>query len=251
MTLHKDILDFLFPRHCVVCNTTLSIHEKSICTSCLLHLPRTDYHLVEHSPLEKFFWTQFPIEKAVSFFHHDGNKVRSIIYALKYHANPNTGIDIGHIYAQELQAESDFFSTIDCIIPMPLHWMRQLKRSYNQSYYIAKGISQSTSIPIYNNVVKRIKNNPSQTQKNHTERKTNVANIFKLTNPTKIAGKHILLIDDVVTTGSTITSCAIELSKAPNVRISILTLAIASRTPSPTSPNDIPDSQIFGMLLTE
>ena len=144
-----------------------------------------------------------------------------------------------------------FFKDIDAIVPIPLHWKRMLKRHYNQSHYIAQGISQSTGIPIFNDVVKRMVNNVSQTQVKKQERKENVKDIFKTFHPEKIKGKHILLVDDVTTTGSTITSCAQELAKIEGVKISILTLAIAGRSSLPIKKENDIDPSAFGIPLIE
>lgn len=250
MSVWRDIGNFLFPRQCVVCGKRLTANERSICASCLLALPRTEYHLVEHNLLEKTFWKQFPIERAAAFFHYESNKIRAIIHSAKYHSNPHVGEDMAMIYADEL-LETQFFEGIDCIVPVPLHWRRRLKRHYNQCDYVAKGISKKTGIPIFKDVVKRVTNNVSQTKMVHTNRKQNVEGIFKLVDAEKIRGKHILLVDDVLTTGSTIASCAKELAKAENVRISVLALAVASRSPVATSENDLPRADVFGLPLLE
>ena len=250
MSVWNDILNFLLPQQCIMCGERLMANEQHLCSQCYLHLPFTQYHLVEHNLLEKQFWGLFPIEKAVSMFHHDGEKTRHIIYQIKYYGHPEIGYHLAKQYADELK-KCQFFEDIDMIIPIPLHWKRQLKRRYNQSHYIARGISHQTGIPMDKHVVKRVKNNPSQTRLNAQQRTENVKNIFQLTHPEKIAGKHILLIDDVVTTGATLTSCAQELAKAPDVRISILTLAVAARTSIPATQGDNIDVSIFGIPLME
>ena len=250
MQIINDVLNLLLPRRCIMCGNRLTVKEKSICTPCYLHLPFTNYHTVEHSPLEKIFWEQFPIERATSFFHYDGNEARHIIHSLKYNNHPDVGYNLSKIYAKELQ-EYGFFKDIDCIIPVPLHWKRRMKRHYNQSFYIAKGISKVTGIPIYNNVVKRIINNPSQTRMNNSERQNNVDSVFLLKNKHIIANKHILLVDDVTTTGATITSCAKELSKAPNTRISVLTLALGGKAPIPALKEEYIDISVYGVPLIE
>ena len=250
MSVLTDIFDFLMPRKCIMCGERLAVKEQYLCTSCLMHLPFTEYHLVEHSLLEKQFWGLFPIEKAVSMFHHDGEKTRRLIYHIKYWGHPEVGYYLAKHYAGELR-EHHFFEDIDLLIPLPLHWKRQLKRHYNQSHYICKGISQVTGIPVEKRVVKRIKNNPSQTHLNAQQRTDNVENIFQLIHPEKIEGKHLLLVDDVTTTGATIASCAKELAKVPDVKISVLTLAVASRTAIPAIQGDNIDVSVFGVPLME
>ena len=246
----SDILNFLFPRRCVMCGNRLTASEKSICASCYIHLPYTNYHTVEHSPLEKIFWKQFPIERATSIFYYGGNETRRIIHLLKYKSRPEVGYNLALTYAKELE-EYRFFENIDCIIPIPLHWKRQMKRHYNQCFYVAKGISKVTGIPIYNNVIKRVVNNPTQTRLKRFERGNNVDGIFLLKDKQKIEGKHILLVDDVTTTGSTIMSCAKELSKASNIKISVFTLAKVSKVPIPVSKEECADASVYGLPLME
>lgn len=248
MKLWSDISDFLLPRQCVMCGNRLTTYEKHLCTTCFMHLPTTDYHKVAHSLLEKQFWGLFPVGRAVAMFHHDGEQTRHILYDIKYWGHPELATYLASVYARELQ-ESHFFEGVDAIIPLPLHWCRQMKRHYNQSHYIAQGIHQVTGLPIYKNVVKRTANNSSQTRKNAHERMENVRDIFCLKHPEAIAGKHLLLVDDVTTTGATLTSCAKELAKAPGVTISILTLAVAARTTVPAPEKDYIDPSSFGVPM--
>jgi len=250
MRILSDLVDLFLPRMCCMCGQRLGANERYICTHCFMNLPFTDYHKVEHSVLEKQFWGHFPIEKAVSMFHHDGEKTRHILYHIKYWGHPELATHLASIYAKELQ-QHHFFYNIDILIPLPLHWKRQWKRQYNQSHYIAQSISKQTGIPVDKKVVKRVRNNPSQTRLNANQRGENVENIFQLKHPEKIEGKHLLLIDDVTTTGATIISCAKELAKAPHVKISVLTLAIASHTAIPATEGDNIDVSVFGVPLME
>ena len=126
MSLIKDIFSFIFPQSCIMCRNRLTSKEDYICTSCLIHLPFTNYHLVENNPLEKYFWGLFPIERAASLFYHDGEKTRSIIYHIKYYHHPEVGKTLAAQYAKELK-EYQFFKDIDAIVPIPLHWKRKLK----------------------------------------------------------------------------------------------------------------------------
>lgn len=251
MSVWTDIADFLFPRRCVMCGNRLVADESHLCTACFMHLPFTRYHTVEQNRLEKKFWAQFPIEKAAAMFYHDGEQVRHIIHHIKYQGHPTLGTYLAALYAKELQ-EVNFFDGIDAIVSLPLHWRRHLSRHYNQSHYIAEGISQVTGLPVMKRVVKRVRNNPSQTHLNSHQRMENVKNIFRLQHPESIAGKHLLLVDDVTTTGATLTSCAQELAKAPNVRISILTLSVAAQASNiPASDNEEIDVSVFGVPLME
>lgn len=227
----KELLDFFFPRSCALCGKRLSLQEQHICLSCYIHLPRTMFHTTEHSPLEKLFWGRLPIVRAASFFHYS-ESTKEILLQLKYKDNPHIGEYMASQYAKEI-VDSHFFDDIDVIVPIPLHWLRRIKRGYNQSEHIAKGISRVTGIPICTKAVKRNRNNKSQTRVMRHQRHDNVEDIFTLTRPEMLADKHILIVDDVTTTGSTINACAQEIAKAPNTRISVLTLAFASQSQIP------------------
>lgn len=229
--LIDDILDFIFPRYCIICNKRLTQQEKHICIPCYSHMPRTMFHTVEHSDFEKQFWVcanKVTIGRAVSFFYYT-DTYKEILLNLKYKNNPDIGTYIASQYVKEIE-ESGFFDDIDMIIPIPLHWIRRWKRGYNQSYFIAEGISKMTGIPICTKAVKRVVNNKSQTLMRSSERHDNVENIFRLVHPEMLTNKHILIVDDVTTTGSTIISCIGEIAKATNVKVSVLALAYAGQT---------------------
>lgn len=235
------LLDFFFPRYCIVCDDVLSESEQYVCVKCFMTMPRTGFHLEHDNIMEKSLWGKIPIGRATSFMFYKED-FKKIVLSLKYRHKHSIGIYIGMLMAKEISSESDFFNGIDAIVPIPIHWKRKLHRGYNQSYYLAKGLHFVTGIPIYDNVVRRTVNNPSQTRMNRSERKTNVENIFRCHAPEQLRGKHILLLDDVRTTGATSLSCAISILKAlgeynekganvsGSVKISILTLAIANKT---------------------
>ena len=222
------LLDLISPRLCVVCGQRLTISEETICTKCNLHLPRTDFHQDPYeNEMAKLFWHQIPIERATALFYYEAHaKTANIIYELKYKNHPEIGETMGRMMARELQ-RADFFDGIDGIVPVPLAKKRERQRGYNQSTEIAMGVSEITNLPIYNKVVKRTTFEGSQTSKGRWERNENVDNVFELLDGDSIRGKHLLIIDDVVTTGATIIACAKEISKAEGVRFSVLSLGFA------------------------
>ena len=222
------LLDLISPRMCVVCGRRLSISEEVICGKCNLHLPRTGFL---QNPYEnimaKMFWGQIPIERAAALFYYEPHaETANILYNLKYRNHPEIGEVMGRLMAKELQ-KSNFFDEIDAIIPVPLAKKRERQRGYNQSNELAKGISEVTGLPIYNKVVKRTVFEGSQTSLGRWERSENVKNVFELRNVTVIRDKHLLVVDDVVTTGATVIACAKELCRAGGVRISVLSLGLA------------------------
>ena len=224
----SSLLDLISPRTCVVCGQRLSVSEETICSKCNLHLPRTGF---QQDPYEnimaKIFWGQIPIERATALFYYEPHaETANILYEMKYKNHPEIGEVMGRLMARELQM-SNFFEGIDGIIPVPLAKKRQRQRGYNQSHELAKGISEITGLPIYNKVVRRTVFEGSQTSLGRWERNENVEQVFELKDASTIQGKHLLLVDDVVTTGATIIACAKELCKAGGVRISVLSLGLA------------------------
>lgn len=229
MQIHwiSDFIRLLFPPCCIVCGRGLCVSETFICVHCLTDLPKTNYHLVRDNELEKLFWGKIPIERVSSYFSYiKGNGFEKILYTLKYYGQKEVGLVMGKCMATEMLS-SDFFDGIDLIIPLPLHAKRENKRGYNQSEWIAKGVSEVTGVPIDVVSVKRIAENLTQTHKNKWDRWDSVQGIFSVTLNHRLQGKHVLLIDDVLTTGATILSCASEIVKVKDVKISVLTLVTA------------------------
>lgn len=228
MNIITDIIDFMFPRYCPICNGRMGKDEQYICFSCLSALPRTNAHLITENPIEKLYWTHIPIERATSFFFYDAQESRETIYFTKYFNDPKIGTSVAKVMAEELN-EAGFFEGMDMIIPLPLHQNRQKKRGYNQCDFIAEGIKEVTGLPIGRDIVRRMVDNTSQTHLLSSERKENVKDIFELKHPETIKGKHLLLVDDVITTGSTTISCGKELAKAEGVRISVISMGYAGK----------------------
>ena len=220
-----SLFDVISPRTCAVCGTRLSPRETAICVNCHLHLPLTLFETTAYdNPMARLFWGVLPVERAAALFYYEPrSEAGQIIYDMKYHGQAQLAEAMGHMTAR-LFAAHGFFEDIDALVPVPLTWKRRWHRGYNQSEQIAEGISRHTRLPVYKNVVKRISFTESQTRKNAWERQENVEDAFRLANGERIKGKHLLVVDDVVTTGATIKACAKELCKAGDVRISILSL---------------------------
>lgn len=222
------LLDLISPRLCVVCGHRLTVTEDVICAKCNFHLPRTDFHRDAYeNEMAKIFWGRIPIERAAAFFYYEPHaEVANIIYDLKYRNHPEIGTVIGRMMAKELQLYG-FFDGINEIIAVPLAKKRLRQRGYNQSGEIARGVSEVTGLPICKKAVRRSVFEGSQTSKDRWERNENVERVFELIDAETIKGKHLLLIDDVVTTGATIIACVTQLMKAGGVRISVLSLGFA------------------------
>ena len=222
------LLDLISPRLCVVCGHRLTVTEEVICARCNFHLPRTGFqHNAYENDMAKLFWGQIPIERATAFFYYEAHaETANILYELKYKDHPEIGEIFGRMFAAEIKS-AGFFDEIDGIVPVPLAKKRQRQRGYNQSEEIAQGISEITGLPIYKKVVKRISFKGSQTNKGRWDRQENVERVFDLIDAEAVSNKHLLLIDDVVTTGATCIACAKVLCQSANVRISILSLGFA------------------------
>ena len=218
--------NLLFPKLCSACGDILSGNESCICTTCLLELPLTNYWKHADNPIEKLFWGKVPILNASAFLFFDKeSKYQRMLHMLKYKGRQQIGLFLGRLYGQKL---SQYLENIpDIIIPVPLHKSRLLKRGYNQSELIANGMGESLNIPVNTNVVKRIVATKSQTKKGKYERWLNVKGIFKCYCPEVLESKHVLVVDDIITTGSTIESLIHELLQIPNVKISVASLASA------------------------
>lgn len=208
----------------------MSLGEEVLCVRCQADFPRVRTVSFEENDIARIFWGLVPIEKGISFFHYTPHSPYSrILFELKYHNNPEVGKTMGRMMAEELKATS-FFDGIDLIVPIPLSRKKERQRGYNQSDWIAWGISEATGIPTDTTSVVRTKSNPSQTTLDHRQRRENVRDIFAVRHPESLEGRHILLVDDVITTGATMLSCAETIARACRVRFSVLSLAWAGHS---------------------
>jgi len=226
-----DLSRMFFPICCPVCHRALVDGEQLLCTECHWNIPRTNYHLsTDNQLLQKLVSLNAPVEKAAAYFlYKNDNPYGQLIKDAKYNGRPWINRQLARLFARELLADG-FFDDIDIIIPVPTHWMKRLRRGYNQTEYIAGGISEITGIPVACNLVAK-HNHKTQTKKHVRERRKSLAEIFDVEHPDELAGRHILLVDDVITTGSTIIACAETIIAATKnntgarTRLSILSLA--------------------------
>ncbi len=222
----EDLESLLFPPHCPICGTRLAAGAHLVCTRCRLEAPLTYFWRSYDNPLSRSFWGLLPIEQASAFLYFArGSGWRRLIHDFKYHGGWRFAREMGVWYGSEL-AQSDQFRSIDLILPIPLHWRKRLLRGYNQSEYLAEGMSQAMGIPIDRHSVIRHRNNPSQAMRTREERWANVEDLFTVRHPERLQGKHLLLVDDVLTTRATMISCGEAILKAlPDVRLSVAVLA--------------------------
>lgn len=229
MSLWTDLWELFFPRYCVVCGHRLLRAEEHLCLHCLSTLPRTAMHRCPDNPMEKNLWGKLPLCRATAYFHYaKGGDTQKVLFALKYKGHSQLGVFLGRCMASELQS-SGFFRDIDFIVPVPLHPKKERERGYNQSRMLAEGLSAVTGIPLSDKLIARTRYTGTQTQKGSYERWMNVTNVFQCISPDEFRDKHILLVDDVMTTGATLVSCADALSGVSRLRISVLVLALAGQ----------------------
>lgn len=226
--LMDDFLSLIYPNICICCDKPLVKQEKIICSNCNIELPRTYYHLVENNPIEQLFWGRVPIEKATSYFlFQKGSRYQRLLHYLKYKGIREIGVEMGKRFAAELQ-QTSYFESIDLIVPVPLHPKKERKRGYNQSLAIAEGFAIILKKDIDANNLFRKRFSETQTRKGRFERWENVSDLFEVKEPDCFTNKHVLLVDDVITTGSTLEACAQAIKKYSPVKISIATLAFAA-----------------------
>lgn len=225
--LLSDFSGLFFPGLCVTCGQRLVSQEEYVCMACWHDLPMTNFHLMPDNKVAKLFWGRLHIENATAFFSYKkGSKYQQIIHSVKYKGLKELGFVTGKKFGFYL-SESDDFKNIDVIVPVPLHRKKEKKRGYNQSECIAQGIAEVLEKPVATNNLYRKVHTSTQTRKNRFERWQNVEDIFEVRNKDEFVGKHVLLIDDVVTTGSTLEACACPLLELPEIKVSIATLAFA------------------------
>jgi ComF family protein len=220
-----DLAHLFFPHTCLGCGSDLVGRHQMLCLHCLEELPQTNFMQYENNPVEKIFHGRVPVFEAASLLYFSKDSVlQHLLHQFKYRGKKEIGLFFGRMMGVAMAA-SGRFRCVDLVIPLPLFAAREKKRGYNQAAVLCDGISTITSLPVVKNAVARIMPTESQTHKNRIERWQNIAGSFAITKSPEIAGKHLLLVDDVVTTGATLEACAVELLRAGGSAVSIVTLA--------------------------
>jgi len=227
LSLFRDVLGLVYPDLCVTCGRQLPYGVPFICNKCRYDIPRTGFHKEKDNPVAQTFWGRVPVEYAAALFYYTkGSKYRKLIHVIKYHGRKELGYEMGKTYGRELVSTP--FSETDLIVPVPLHPQKIRKRGFNQSEWIGKGLADSLGKPIVTDTLYRAVNTRTQTRKSRLERWHNVKNVFKLRSVDPFRNRHVLLVDDVVTTGATLESCASVLTACSNTSVSIVTLGYAT-----------------------
>lgn len=230
MRLFRSLLDFFFPRYCKVCNKRLSIGEEHLCLGCYVSMPLVEWNPEDgYSPAERILLSEKTVQRAASVIKYDkDSNYRKILYHLKYYNHPEVGVWLARIGAEKLAA-SGFFDGIDMIVPVPLSKRKMRRRGYNQSSYIAYGIRKVTGLPVYEDVLSRTKGRSRQAGLGRFQRWKNASGLYSVARPECLNGKHVLLVDDVMTTGATLCSIIQTVNGTnPDVKFSVFTLAIVT-----------------------
>ena len=209
-SIFKDIGAFLFPRYCLGCGQIISHQEQFLCVACRHELRQTNFHLLsqERNPMIRKFWGRVVVQKAAALLYYEKGAVsQRLIHALKYHDRQQVGLWLGQWYATEL-AQTGYFAGVDLVLPVPLHPKKKKKRGYNQVTLFAREIATQLQVPYMEDILIKQQYNSAQAKKHWLERQKSSKEQFVLRDTTTIAGKHILLVDDIVTTGATLTQCA-------------------------------------------
>jgi len=219
-------VSLFYPKTCITCGNVLAGREGTLCVACMSSLPETGYHNEGRNPVEELFYGRLQTEKVMALLFFDkGSRYRKLLYQLKYHDKPEIGIFLGRLIGSRL---SETFTDYDLVIPIPLHKTRLRKRGYNQSALIAQGIAEILHIPVREDLLIRKIFNPTQTRKGRYQRWENVEGIFDCPETRPLENKHVLLVDDVITTGSTLEAAGSCMVNIPGIRISIAAVAYAT-----------------------
>jgi ComF family protein len=223
----KDVMNLFYPAVCEACGAELVGNEHFICIACWALLPKTNFHLHQDNPVEMRFFGRVKVARASSMYYFNKDtRVQTLLHGLKYKNKSEIGVELGKRFGNEL-CDCNWIKEVDRLIPIPLSKQKLKQRGYNQSERIAAGLSQSLHISVDTQSVVRSRNTKSQTTMTVAERIENVRDAFAITDKSVLENKHIVLLDDVLTTGATLESCAREVLKVTGARVSILTLACA------------------------
>jgi ComF family protein len=222
-----DAICLFYPRLCLACGKQHLPSKQILCTTCEFLLPRTDFHLFKENDFTRKVWGRVDIQTGTSLFHFlKESKTQNLIHNLKYRGKKEVGVILGKMLGKTL-IKSELYQNIDLIVPIPLHFKKEIKRGFNQSDVFARGLSETMKIPWAKDALERKIFTETQTQKSRIERFQNVIKAFKVKRPELLRNKHILLVDDVLTTGATLEAGAIKILKVRGTKVSLATIAFA------------------------
>lgn len=227
--IKNSLLHLAFPHVCEGCGSDILEADHLLCLHCLSSLPQTSFHLHNNNPIEKKFWGRVPIVHATAQYYFTKESImQHLMYQFKYRGHKEVGIYLGKLMGHAISS-SHRFSDVDALIPLPLHQSKEHKRGFNQAAILCEGMALVINKPVWKNIVTRTEFTETQTKKNRIARWQNMEGRFELKKANTIQGKHVLLVDDVITTGATLEACGREILKAENVQLSLATLCFSFR----------------------
>ncbi|HKO82464.1 MAG TPA: phosphoribosyltransferase family protein [Chitinophagaceae bacterium] len=226
--IKDSILHVLFPHVCCGCGNDIINKESVLCMRCVEAMPETNFEIHANNPVEKKFWGRLTCKQATAqYYFTRESMIQRLMHQFKYKGNRELGIQLGKMMGERLKNSTRF--AIDALIPLPLFPAKEKKRGYNQATVLCEGMAETLQVPVWKDVVIRSQHTDTQTKKGRIERWQNMEGKFELVNPDIINNKHIMLVDDVITTGATLEACGTELLKGKNITLSIGALCYAER----------------------
>jgi ComF family protein len=215
--IRDALLHLFFPHTCTSCGNDIMRNESVLCMRCMDAMPETNFEQHPHNPVEKIFWGRLPLVSATAqFYFTKESLMQHLMHQFKYRGNKDLGLQFGRIMGVQVK-KSGRFET-DALVPLPLFPAKEKRRGYNQATVLCEGMAEIMNLPVLDKVIARPQHTETQTKKGRIERWKNMEGKFVLTDPDAIRNKHLLLVDDVVTTGATLEACGIELLKAGSVQ---------------------------------
>ncbi len=225
--IKDSVIHLFFPHVCTGCGNDILDKESVLCIRCIDAMPETNFELHPDNPVEKMYWGRLPINSGTAqFYFTKESLMQHLMHQFKYKNNRALGIQLGRLMGDQIQKASRF--KVDGLVPLPLFPVKEKRRGYNQATLLCLGMAESMNVPVIDSAVIRPQHTETQTTKGRIERWKNMEGKFVLQDPDLIKNKHLLLVDDIITTGATLEACGAELLKAENVRLSIATLCVAS-----------------------
>src|SRR5205809_5222536 len=227
--IKNSFLHLLFPHVCAGCGSDIISEESALCMRCLVEMPETNFHIHANNPIEKIFWGRLPVTNATAqYYFTKESLMQHLMHQFKYKGNKDLGRQLGRLIGDDIQ-QTNRFKNVDALIPLPLFPAKEKRRGYNQATILCQGIAEVMDLEILENVIIRPQPTETQTKKGRREHWQNIEGKFQFLHPEKIRNKHVLLVDDVITTGATLEACGQELMKVENIKLSIATLCYSSR----------------------
>jgi len=226
--IKDSCLHLLFPHLCAGCGSDILNEESVMCMRCIEAMPETNFENHPNNPVEKIFWGRIPFMSATAqFYFTKESLMQQLMHQFKYKRNKELGLQLGRIMGEQIKKSGRFEA--DALIPLPLFPAKEKRRGYNQATLLCEGMAETMNIPVLDKVISRPQHTETQTKKGRIERWKNMEGKFILSNPEAVCNKHVMLVDDVITTGATLEACGNELLKAEGVQLSVATLCVASR----------------------